>query len=52
MLRARLFFSRKVNKNMWSTSFVLVVSGFGSIALAALYLIIDDLKLWDGAPFR
>jgi heparan-alpha-glucosaminide N-acetyltransferase len=41
-----------VNKNLWSTSFVLVTAGGGCWVLAGLYLIVDEYKLWDGAPFR
>jgi heparan-alpha-glucosaminide N-acetyltransferase len=40
-----------VNKNLWSTSFVLLLSGFGMWTLAGLYLVIDFKQLWDGKPF-
>ena len=32
------------NKNLWSSSFVLLTSGFGLLVLAAFYLITDILK--------
>jgi heparan-alpha-glucosaminide N-acetyltransferase len=41
-----------VNKNLWSTSFVLITAGGGCWVLAAVYLIVDEFKLWNGAPFR
>ena len=41
-----------VNKNLWSTSFVLVTAGFGYWVLALLYVVVDELQWWDGAPFR
>ena len=41
-----------VNKNLWSTSFVLVCGGGGFWVLSILYLVVDEWKLWDGAPFR
>ena len=41
-----------VNKNLWSTSFVLVCGGGGCWILAALYMIVDEREWWDGAPFR
>ncbi|HBV88386.1 MAG TPA: DUF5009 domain-containing protein [Desulfosporosinus sp.] len=33
------------NKNLWSSSFVLVTSGYGILLLTALYLITDILKM-------
>jgi heparan-alpha-glucosaminide N-acetyltransferase len=41
-----------VNKNLWSTSFVLVCGGGGCWVLALLYLLVDVWAVWDGAPFR
>jgi len=41
-----------VNKNLWSTSFVLVCGGGGFWMLALLYLVVDVWSAWDGAPFR
>ena len=40
-----------VNKNLWSTSFVLLLSGFAMWLLAVLYLVVDVKKYWDGKPF-
>ncbi|EGD73493.1 heparan-alpha-glucosaminide N-acetyltransferase [Salpingoeca rosetta] len=41
-----------VSKNLWSLSFVLLMSGFGFISLTAFYWLIDIWRVWDGAPFR
>jgi len=41
-----------VNKNLWSTSFVLVCGGGGYWMLALLYLLVDVWGAWGGAPFR
>lgn len=40
-----------VNKNLWSTSFVFVTSGFGLIGLSLCYVAVDWYKVWTGAPF-
>ncbi|KAJ8317982.1 hypothetical protein KUTeg_003073 [Tegillarca granosa] len=40
-----------INKNLWSLSFVLCLSGMGFILLAFCYLTIDEWKVWNGAPF-
>eukprot|EP01040_Poterioochromonas_malhamensis_P001973 gene1973-2109_t len=40
-----------VNKNMWTTSFILVTAGFGIIGLSICYIIIDVYQVWTGAPF-
>jgi heparan-alpha-glucosaminide N-acetyltransferase len=40
-----------VNKNLWSLSFVLVMAGFGMIALSICYVIVDVWKVWSGKPF-
>ena len=37
--------------NLWSISFVLVISCFAFILLSVLYLLIDVKKLWKGQPF-
>jgi len=39
-----------VNKNLWSTSFVFVTSGFGLIGLSICYVLVDVLHWWTGAP--
>ena len=41
-----------INKNLWSTSFVLVTAGGGLIMLSITYVVVDVLKLWEGTPFR
>ncbi|ODN04117.1 Heparan-alpha-glucosaminide N-acetyltransferase [Orchesella cincta] len=41
-----------LNKNLWSLSFVLVLSSFALILLMVLYVTIDMLKIWSGTPFR
>jgi len=40
-----------VNKNLWSPSMVLVLSGFAFFNLSVFYTIVDVYKLWSGAPF-
>jgi heparan-alpha-glucosaminide N-acetyltransferase len=40
-----------VNKNLWSTSFILVCAGFGIIGLSICYIPIDVYHVWSGAPF-
>ena len=40
-----------INKNLWSPSFILVIGGIDCCALAALFLLVDVAKLWNGAPF-
>ncbi|XP_052068366.1 heparan-alpha-glucosaminide N-acetyltransferase-like isoform X2 [Mytilus californianus] len=40
-----------VNKNLWSVSFVFCTGGFAFILLTFCYLMIDEWKLWNGAPF-
>jgi predicted acyltransferase len=41
-----------INKNLWTSSFVLFTSGFAMVALAACYWIVD-VRAWRGwtAPF-
>ena len=34
-----------VNKNLWSTSFITLLSGWGLIALSIFYVLIDMLKV-------
>lgn len=41
-----------INKNLWSLSFVLVTSSIAFLLLTALYVFIDVLSWWSGAPFR
>ena len=41
-----------VNKNLWSLSFICTLSCFAFFLLSSLYLLIDVLHVWDGAPFR
>lgn len=40
-----------VNKNLWSPSFVLVISSMGYGGVAAGHWVIDALGVWSGAPF-
>jgi heparan-alpha-glucosaminide N-acetyltransferase len=40
-----------VNKNLWSTSFILVCGGLGMIGLSLCYIPIDIYHVWSGAPF-
>lgn len=39
-----------INKNLWSLSFVLVVAGGGAAALAIVFLLVDDARVWTGSP--
>ena len=41
-----------MNKNLWSTSYVLLMAGFGSVLLAFVYGVVDRWKWWSGAPLR
>ncbi|XP_076440485.1 heparan-alpha-glucosaminide N-acetyltransferase-like isoform X2 [Babylonia areolata] len=40
-----------INKNLWSLSFVLALSGMAFLLLSVFYLLIDVFKVWNGAPF-
>ncbi|XP_052071109.1 heparan-alpha-glucosaminide N-acetyltransferase-like [Mytilus californianus] len=40
-----------VNKNLWSLSFVFCLGGFAFFLLCFCYLMIDEWKIWNGAPF-
>ncbi|XP_057371635.1 heparan-alpha-glucosaminide N-acetyltransferase-like [Daphnia carinata] len=41
-----------INKNLWSLSFALVTSSIAFCVLTILYVFIDVLSWWSGAPFR
>jgi len=41
-----------INKNLWSLSFVLITSSIAFSILSVLYIFIDALAWWSGAPFR
>ena len=41
-----------VNKNRWSPSFILLLSGWGHLLLSGFFWICDVWNLWDGSPFR
>jgi len=41
-----------INKNLWSTSFGLVMAGGGLVGLSFTYVLVDMYHLWSGAPFR
>ncbi|XP_071129358.1 heparan-alpha-glucosaminide N-acetyltransferase-like isoform X1 [Mytilus edulis] len=40
-----------INKNLWSLSFVFCLGGFAFLLLCFCYLMIDEWKIWNGAPF-
>lgn len=40
-----------INKNLWSTSFILINASFAFILLTLLYIFIDVLGWWSGRPF-
>ena len=39
-----------INKNLWSISFILLLSGMAFIILALFYILVDIKKLWLGWP--
>lgn len=41
-----------ISKNLWSLSFVILLSAFAFFLLTIFYLVIDVGHYWDGAPFR
>ena len=41
-----------MNKNLWSLSYVLVASSVAFLSLTILYIFIDALAWWSGAPLR
>ncbi|GFN98343.1 heparan-alpha-glucosaminide n-acetyltransferase [Plakobranchus ocellatus] len=40
-----------INKNLWSLSYILVMSGMSFFLLMICYILIDVYKIWSGAPF-
>uniref|UniRef100_A0A0B6YUR6 Uncharacterized protein n=1 Tax=Arion vulgaris TaxID=1028688 RepID=A0A0B6YUR6_9EUPU len=40
-----------INKNLWSLSFIFVMSGMSFFLLLVCYVLIDVYKIWSGAPF-
>lgn len=41
-----------INKNLWSTSFVLVTSACSLVLLSFCYVLTDAWRFWGGGPFR
>ncbi|CAK4535209.1 unnamed protein product [Aphanomyces euteiches] len=41
-----------LNKQLWSLSFVLTVSGIASLVLCSMYLVVDKYAFWHGTPFK
>ena len=41
-----------ISKRLWTFSFAALLSGWGFLVLAGLYLLIDHFKVWSGAPFN
>ncbi|BFZ02813.1 hypothetical protein BsWGS_05851 [Bradybaena similaris] len=41
-----------INKNLWSLSFIFILSGMAFFLLMVCYLLIDVYKVWSGAPFH
>ena len=39
-----------VNKNLWSPSLVLVLSGAGAGLLGLAFVLVDDARVWTGSP--
>ena len=40
-----------VNKNLWTTSYILLTGASGFYLLVVFYYLIDVKKMWSGAPF-
>ncbi|KAK3785913.1 hypothetical protein RRG08_033021 [Elysia crispata] len=40
-----------INKNLWSLSYILVMSAMSFFLLMICYILIDVYKVWSGAPF-
>ncbi|CAL1529217.1 unnamed protein product [Lymnaea stagnalis] len=40
-----------INKNLWSLSFVFILSGMAFFLLMVCYILIDVYKIWGGEPF-
>uniref|UniRef100_A0A2C9JQJ3 Heparan-alpha-glucosaminide N-acetyltransferase catalytic domain-containing protein n=1 Tax=Biomphalaria glabrata TaxID=6526 RepID=A0A2C9JQJ3_BIOGL len=40
-----------INKNLWSLSFVFVLSGMAFFLLMVCYILVDVYKVWSGGPF-
>ena len=41
-----------ISKRLWTFSFAALLSGWGFLVLAGLYLLLDHFKVWSGAPFN
>ena len=41
-----------MNKNLWSVSYVLVTSSSAFFVMTLLYVFVDVLSWWSGAPLR
>ncbi len=41
-----------MNKNLWSVSYVLVTSSSAFLVMTLLYVFVDVLSWWSGAPLR
>ncbi|CAK4086203.1 unnamed protein product [Aphanomyces euteiches] len=41
-----------LNKNLWSLSFVLTVSGIANLLSCLMYVIVDKYSVWRGTPFK
>ncbi|EGG17785.1 transmembrane protein [Cavenderia fasciculata] len=39
-----------INKNLWTPSFIFLLSGFGFFVLAIFYVVVDIKRIWNGAP--
>ena len=40
-----------INKNLWSVSFIFLLSGGAFILLTLIYILVDYYKWWSGNPF-
>ena len=41
-----------ISKNLWSPSFIFLLSGLGYLLLAVCYYVVDVKRWWTGAPFK
>ena len=40
-----------INKNLWTLSYALVVSGWAMFFFFFIYILVDHWKIWDGTFF-
>lgn len=40
-----------INKNLWSPSFIAILSGLGFLWIALFWTVIDHARVWSGSPY-